>query len=91
MAPPFPLFSETHMAKTAPSAPRGTTPPPASARTNPADTASATRLQPPRPAGVPTEDAIRARAYALWQQAGEPGGDGVEFWLRAEQELRNPR
>ena len=77
------------MSKTAHQTPRGTTP--AAARSNPAESADATRLQPPRRDGAPTEDAIRARAYALWQQAGEPGGDGVEFWLRAEQELRNPR
>jgi hypothetical protein len=77
------------MSKTAHPAQRGTTP--ATARTNPAESANATRLQPPKKDGAPQEDAIRARAYALWQQAGEPGGDGVEFWLRAEQELRNPR
>ena len=77
------------MSKTAHQPARGTTP--AAARSNPAEAANATRLQPPRPDGAPTEDAIRARAYAMWQQAGEPHGDGVEFWLRAEQELRNPR
>ena len=77
------------MSKTAPNTRKSTAP--ASARTNPATAADATRLQPPARDGVPQEDAIRARAYALWQQAGSPGGDGVEFWLRAEQELRNPR
>lgn len=29
----------------------------------------------------------RERAYALWEAAGRPDGDGVEFWLRAEAEL----
>lgn len=65
---------------------------PASARSNPAEAAEATDLQPPkRSDGQPTEDAIRARAHSLWQQAGSPGGDGAEFWHRAEQELRNGR
>lgn len=79
------------MSKPAPSPARGKSPPPAPGRTSPAEAADATQLQPPTRAGVPHEDAIRARAYALWQQAGAPGGDGIEFWLRAEQELRNPR
>ena len=78
------------MSKTAP-APRGRTTSPADARTNPAEAADATRLQPPTHDGAPQDDAIRARAYALWQQAGAPGGDGVEYWHRAEQELRNGR
>ena len=90
MAPPL-TSSRRRTWRRPPRAPRSPAPTPASARTNPADAASATRLQPSRPEGVPQEDAIRARAYALWQQAGEPDGDGVEFWLRAEQELRNPR
>jgi hypothetical protein len=29
---------------------------------------------------------IRERAYTLWEEAGKPLGDGVEFWLRAESE-----
>ena len=74
------------MSKTA--TPRG---PSATARTSPAEAADATRLQPPRSDGQPTEEAVRARAFSLWQQAGEPGGDGTEFWFRAEQELRNGR
>jgi hypothetical protein len=55
---------------------------------NPAGAADSISLQPPQKASAPREDAIRTRAYALWQQAGEPGSDGVEFWLRAEQELK---
>jgi hypothetical protein len=34
------------------------------------------------------EQAIRTRAYHLWEAAGRPPGDGVNFWLRAERELR---
>lgn len=30
---------------------------------------------------------IRERAYVLWEEAGRPEGDGVEFWLRAEREM----
>jgi hypothetical protein len=61
------------------------------ARPNPAQVADATRLQPKRPGGQPTEDEVRARAFALWEQAGRPEGDGVEFWYRAQNELQAPR
>lgn len=27
---------------------------------------------------------IRERAYLLWEQAGRPAGQDMEFWLRAE-------
>lgn len=37
----------------------------------------------------PDEEDIRTRAYDLWRQAGEPEDRDVEFWLLAEQELRN--
>lgn len=30
---------------------------------------------------------IRERAFAKWESAGCPCGDGVEFWLEAEAEL----
>jgi hypothetical protein len=33
------------------------------------------------------EDAIREKAYLLWEAAGRPDGDGTEFWLKAEEEL----
>lgn len=36
---------------------------------------------------APTEESIREKAYLLWEEAGHPEGDGVEFWLRAEREL----
>jgi hypothetical protein len=41
-------------------------------------------------ARVPVET-IRARAYAKWEAAGRPAGDGVAFWLDAERELSQPR
>ena len=75
-----------------PMPPRGKSPAPAPARTtNPAQAADATPLAPPTHDGAPADEAVRARAYSLWEAAGYPEGDGVEFWLRAEQELRNPR
>jgi hypothetical protein len=27
---------------------------------------------------------IRNRAFALWEAAGKPPGDGADFWLQAE-------
>jgi hypothetical protein len=32
-------------------------------------------------------ESIRLRAYRKWESAGMPTGDGVQFWLEAEQEL----
>lgn len=32
-------------------------------------------------------DDIRARAYAIWQQKGEPEGRDAEHWAQAEREL----
>jgi len=37
------------------------------------------------------EDRIRELAYLKWEAAGYPSGDGVEFWLQAEEELRSLR
>src|SRR5262245_12044052 len=42
-----------------------------------------------RPAVAPDPEAVRVRAYFLWEEAGRPPGDGVQFWLAAERELRN--
>lgn len=42
-----------------------------------------------RQAMQPDEEDIRTRAYDLWKEAGEPEGRDEEFWLLAEQELRN--
>jgi len=33
------------------------------------------------------QDSVRERAYLLWEKAGYPIGDGVDFWITAEQEL----
>ena len=32
-------------------------------------------------------DKIRDRAYALWEQAGAPEGEGDRYWHQAEREL----
>jgi DUF2934 family protein len=37
----------------------------------------------------PTRMAVVRRAYELWEMAGMPKGRDQEFYLRAEQELRN--
>jgi len=34
-----------------------------------------------------TAEEIRIRAYRNWERAGRPVGDGIGFWLDAEQEL----
>jgi hypothetical protein len=36
------------------------------------------------------EDAIRRRAYELWQEAGEPHGRDHEFWFAASREEAGP-
>ncbi len=33
------------------------------------------------------QEAIRLLAYEKWEAAGCPAGDGVDFWLQAEQEV----
>jgi hypothetical protein len=33
------------------------------------------------------ENSVRELAYLKWQAAGSPPGDGVQFWLEAENEL----
>jgi hypothetical protein len=80
------------MAAKTPSSPPRSTPPaaPASSRTTPTDAAEAVSLQPAAIDALSREDAIRARAYFLWEQAGRPAGDGAEFWVRAEQEMQTP-
>jgi hypothetical protein len=35
----------------------------------------------------PNEEEVRERAYLLWEEAGRPEGDGVDFWVQAEQQL----
>ncbi|OAI54953.1 hypothetical protein AYO44_13940 [Planctomycetaceae bacterium SCGC AG-212-F19] len=34
-----------------------------------------------------SDENIRLCAYQKWEAAGKPTGDGVQFWLEAEQEL----
>ena len=65
----------------APAAPRGKAPTAVAPRSTTAEA----------PTKTPDEATIRDRAYALWEQAGHPEGDGVEFWLCAERELTNGR
>jgi len=36
-------------------------------------------------------EAIRLCAYQKWENAGQPNGDGRQFWLEAEQELTQPK
>ena len=33
------------------------------------------------------DEAVAARAYELWEQAGKPDGREEDFWRLAEQEL----
>lgn len=39
--------------------------------------------------GGASEDAIRGRAYAKWDEAGRPEGRDDEFWAEAERELKD--
>lgn len=36
-----------------------------------------------------SEDDIRRLAFRRWEEAGRPDGDGTEFWLQAERELKH--
>ena len=65
-------------AATAPSGSAGvkTTPQPA--------TASGEKGRKPQ---LVSADEIRIHAYRKWEHAGKPAGDGMQFWLEAEQEL----
>lgn len=45
-------------------------------------------LAKPPPHGRPvSEGAIRLCAYRKWETAGKPNGDGVRFWVEAEEQL----
>lgn len=37
----------------------------------------------------PTDKEIAARAYQIWEREGKPENREGEFWLQAQQELRN--
>ena len=41
----------------------------------------------PRTARSVSADEIRLCAYRKWESAGRPNGDGIRFWLEAENEL----
>lgn len=41
--------------------------------------------------GITFEEAIRVRAYQLWERAGRPQGDGISFWMEAEAELKGSK
>jgi hypothetical protein len=43
---------------------------------------------PRRPVSEPD---IRVRAYQKWEAAGKPKGDDIQFWLKAEQELKDAK
>ena len=34
-----------------------------------------------------SDEAIRRRSYAIWEQEGRPDGKAMEHWLRAKTEL----
>ena len=36
------------------------------------------------------EQAIRERAYAIWEEEGRPGDRHLDHWLRAEAEINLP-
>lgn len=40
------------------------------------------------PPGEGQGEAIRVLAYQKWEAAGCPEGDGTEFWLDAEEEIK---
>lgn len=42
-------------------------------------------------AGQTKSEVVRLCAYQKWEAAGKPNGDGVNFWLAAEQELLKAR
>lgn len=44
--------------------------------------------EPSRNGQMVSDEEIRQRAHQLWEAAGKPSGDGFQFWIEAEQELR---
>jgi len=38
-----------------------------------------------------SQASVRVRAYQKWDAAGKPDGDGINFWLEAEQEVLHPQ
>jgi hypothetical protein len=45
---------------------------------------TSTATMPPQPS---PEQAIRERAYAIWEEEGRPEGRDVDHWLPAEAEI----
>jgi hypothetical protein len=41
-----------------------------------------------RAIATPTENRIRRRARALWEESGRPSGRDLDFWLQAEREFQ---
>jgi Protein of unknown function (DUF2934) len=35
-----------------------------------------------------TREAIRTRAWEIWEHSGQPSGRDLEFWLQAESEIK---
>jgi len=38
---------------------------------------------------IPSEQAIRERAYQLWEKDGRPDGHSVDYWLEAARQLED--
>lgn len=41
-----------------------------------------------QPTSIASEETIRELAHRKWEAAGCPTGDGTDFWLEAEKEVR---
>jgi len=37
------------------------------------------------------EDKLRRRVYELWELSGNPDGSEMDFWLKAEREIREEK
>ena len=55
--------------------------------TRPSATISSGPVLPAHYGPMAIEESIRHRAYFKWVARGRPQGDGVTFWLAAEQEI----
>ena len=52
------------------------------------DTKTKSRSKKGTKAGEPTAEQIAARAYAIWQQQGQPPDQDQQHWLEAEAQLK---
>ena len=41
--------------------------------------------------GMMRRPKVRVRAYELWEKAGRPSDRDLEFWLQAEQQIKEER